>query len=89
LPNSQNYDYHDKIYKHLPMPLNQKSRHLSLPLKLSSPRVIPLRMFLKKNTMWQNRVVSSPCCSSSNSVKWTRIIEGPTCQSKRQVFLIS
>ncbi len=53
LPSSQNrnnYNYHDKIHQHLPLPFNQKPRHLSLPLKLSSQRVIPVKM-LKKNTM--------------------------------------
>jgi hypothetical protein len=48
--NKNNYNYHDKIYQHLPKPLNQKPRHLSLPLKLSPPRVTPVIM-LKKNTM--------------------------------------
>jgi hypothetical protein len=39
--NISNFDYYDKIYQHLPLPSKQKPRHLSLPLKLSSLRVIP------------------------------------------------
>ncbi len=39
--NKNNSDYYDKICQHLPLPSKQKPRHLSLPLKLSSPRVIP------------------------------------------------
>ncbi len=38
LPSSQNrsnFDYHCKIYKYLLLPLNQKPRHLCLPLRLS------------------------------------------------------
>jgi hypothetical protein len=54
LPSSQNEsnsDYHGKIYQHLPLPLNQKLRHLNLPLKLSPPRVIPIRMLKRRNTI--------------------------------------
>jgi hypothetical protein len=54
LPSSQNgsdSDYHDKIYQHLPLSLNQKPRHLSLPLKLSPPRVIQVRMLRRRSTM--------------------------------------
>jgi len=54
LPNSQNEsnsDYHGKICQHLLLPLNQKPRHLNLPLKLSPPRVIPVRMLRRRNTM--------------------------------------
>ncbi len=32
--NGSNFDYHDKICQHLLLPLNQKLRHLSLPLKV-------------------------------------------------------
>jgi hypothetical protein len=42
LPSSQNIsksDYHNKICQHLPLPLNQKPRHLNLPLMFSPPRV--------------------------------------------------
>ncbi len=48
--NGSNSNYHGKIYQHLPLPLNQKWRHLNLPLKLSSPKVIPVIM-LRRNTM--------------------------------------
>jgi hypothetical protein len=54
LPSSRkgsNFDYHDKVCQHFPLRLNQKPRHLSLPLKLSPPRVIIMRMLRKKNTM--------------------------------------
>jgi hypothetical protein len=46
-----NSDYHGKICQHLLLPLNQKPRHLNLPLKLSPPRVIPVRMLKRRNTM--------------------------------------
>jgi hypothetical protein len=42
--NRNNFNYHGKIYQHLPLPLNQKPRHLNLPLRLSPPRVIIIRM---------------------------------------------
>jgi hypothetical protein len=54
LPSSQNgndSDYHGKIYQHLSLPLNQKPRHLNLPLTLSPPKVIPIRMLRKMNIM--------------------------------------
>ncbi len=54
LPNSQNgskFDYHGKICHHLLLPLNQKPRHFNLPLKLSPPRVILVRMLRRRNTM--------------------------------------
>jgi hypothetical protein len=54
LPSSQNRsnsNYHDKISQHLPLPFNQKPRHFSLPLKLSPPRVIPIRMLRRRSTM--------------------------------------
>jgi hypothetical protein len=54
LPNSRNgsnSDYHDKIYQHLSLPLNQKPRHCSLPFKLFPPRAIPVRMLRRRSTM--------------------------------------
>jgi hypothetical protein len=51
LPSSQNgsnFNYHDKICHHLPLPLNQKPRHLSLPLRLFTLRVIPSKNAKKK-----------------------------------------
>jgi hypothetical protein len=54
LPSSQNEnnsDYYDKICQHLPLPLNQKPRHLNLPLRLSPLGVILVRMLRRKNTM--------------------------------------
>jgi len=41
--NGNNSDYHGKICQHLPLPLNQKPRLFSLPLKLSPPKVILVR----------------------------------------------
>ncbi len=49
--NGNNFDYHGKICQHLPLPLNQKPRCLSLPLKLCLPRVIPVRMLRRRNKM--------------------------------------
>jgi hypothetical protein len=49
--NRNNFDYHSKIYQHLPLPLNQKSRHLSLPFIFFPPRVIPIRILKGSNTM--------------------------------------
>jgi len=46
--NKGNSDYHGKICQHLPPPFNQKQRHLSLPLRLSPPRVIVVRMLRRK-----------------------------------------
>jgi hypothetical protein len=63
LPSSRkgsNSDYHGKIYQHLPLPLNQKPRHLSLPLKLSPPRVIPIRMLRRRSTMLRRRRCFKP-----------------------------
>jgi hypothetical protein len=54
LPSSQsenNSDYNDKICQHLPLSLNQKPRHLNLPLRLYPPRVIPTRMLRRRSTM--------------------------------------
>jgi len=47
LPNSRNgnnFDYHGKICQRVLLPLNQKLKHLNLPLKLSPPKVIPVRL---------------------------------------------
>ncbi len=49
--NGSNSNYHDNISQHLPLPLNQKPRHLNLPLKLLPPRVNPIRMLRKRNIM--------------------------------------
>jgi hypothetical protein len=49
--NGSNSNYHSKIYEHLLLPLNQKPRHFNLPLRLSPPRVIPVRMLRKRSTM--------------------------------------
>jgi hypothetical protein len=49
--NGNNSNYHDKIYQHLLLPLNQKPKHLNLALRLSPPRVIIVRMLRKRNTM--------------------------------------
>jgi hypothetical protein len=54
LPSSQsknNCDYNDKICQHLQLSLNQKPRHLSLPLKLCPLRVVPTRMLRRRITM--------------------------------------
>jgi hypothetical protein len=47
--NKNNTNYHGKIYQHLLLPLNQKPRHLDLPLRLSPSRVILVKMV--KNIM--------------------------------------
>ncbi len=49
--NGSNSNYHDNIYEHLSLPFNEKLRHLSLPLKLSSPRVIAIRMLRRRSIM--------------------------------------
>jgi hypothetical protein len=49
--NGSNCDYHNKIYQHLPLPLNQKPRHFSLLLRLCPPMVISVRTFRRRNTM--------------------------------------
>jgi hypothetical protein len=53
--NRNNSNYHAKIYQHLPLPLNQRiivlPRHLRLPLRLSSPKVVLIRMLRRKSTM--------------------------------------
>jgi hypothetical protein len=49
-----------KIYMHLLLPFNQKARHISLPLKLSPPKVIPMRMLRKRSTMLTRRRCFKP-----------------------------
>ncbi len=49
--NRSNSDYHGKICQHLLLPLNKKPRHFNLPLKISPPRVIPIRMPRRRNIM--------------------------------------
>jgi hypothetical protein len=49
--NGSNFDYHDKICKHLSLSFNQKLKHLSLSLKLCPPRVIPIKILRRRNTM--------------------------------------
>jgi hypothetical protein len=49
--NGSNFDYHGKICQHLPLLLNQKPKHFSLPLRLCPPRVIPVRMLRRRSTM--------------------------------------
>jgi len=49
--NKNNSDYHGKICQHFSLPLKQKPKHLNLPLKLSLPNVILVRMVRKKSKM--------------------------------------
>jgi hypothetical protein len=49
--NGNNSDYHGKICQRVLLPLNQKPKHLNLPLRLSPPRVIPIRMLRRRCTM--------------------------------------
>jgi hypothetical protein len=58
--NDSNSDNHGKICQHLPLPLNQKPRHFNLPLKLSPPRVIPIRMLRRRSTMLIRRRCFKP-----------------------------
>jgi hypothetical protein len=54
LPSSQSgsdSDYYGKICQHLPLYLNQKLRHLNLPLRLCPPKVIPTRMLRRRSIM--------------------------------------
>jgi hypothetical protein len=58
LPSSQsgsNSDYNGKICQHLPLSLNQKPRHLSLPFRLCPPRVIPTRMLRRSKMLIRGR----------------------------------
>jgi hypothetical protein len=88
LPSSQNgsnSDYHNKICQHLMLPLNQKPRHFSLPLMLSPPKVIPIKMLRKRSTMLTRGMYFKPMPLKFKLYKM-RIIESPTCESKREVF---
>jgi hypothetical protein len=58
--NGSNFDYHSKICQHLPPPFNQKLRHLNLPLKISPPKVIPVRMLKKRGIMLTRRRCFKP-----------------------------
>jgi hypothetical protein len=58
--NRSNFDYHGKICQHLPFSLNQKPRHFSLPFRLCPPRVIPVRMLIRRNTMLIRRRCFKP-----------------------------
>ncbi len=49
--NESNSNYYGKVCQHLLPPLNQKSRHLNLPLKHSPPRVILIRMLRRRSIM--------------------------------------
>jgi hypothetical protein len=49
--NGSNFDYYGKISQHLPLPLNQKPRHFSLPFKLFPPPIILVRMLRRRSTM--------------------------------------
>jgi hypothetical protein len=49
--NGTNFDYHDNICEHLPLPLNQKPRNINVPLRLSPPRVIRIKMLRRRSTM--------------------------------------
>jgi hypothetical protein len=63
LPSSRkgsNFDYHGKICQHLPLPLNQKPRHFSLPLRLCPPREFPVRMLRRKSIMRTRRRCFKP-----------------------------
>jgi hypothetical protein len=82
LPNSQNgsnSDYHNKIYQHISSPLNQKLRHLSLPLKLSPPKVIPVKMLRRRSTMLIKGRCFKPMPFKFKFCKMNRIIKGLTC----------
>jgi len=58
--NGSNSNYHGKICQHLPTPLNQKPKHLNLPLRLFPPRVIPVIMLRQKSTMLIRRKCFKP-----------------------------
>jgi hypothetical protein len=58
--NGNNFNYHDKIYQHLPLPLNQKPRHFSLQLRLSPPKVILMNMLRRRSTMLIRRRCFKP-----------------------------
>jgi hypothetical protein len=46
--------------QHLLLPLNQKWKHLNLPLRLSPLRVIPVRMLRRRSTMLKRRRCFKP-----------------------------
>jgi hypothetical protein len=58
--NGSNSNYRGKIYQHFPLPLDQKPKHLNLPLRLSPPRVILVRMLRKRNRMLTRRRCFKP-----------------------------
>jgi len=58
--NTSNFDYHSKICQHPPLSLNQKLRHLSLPLRFYPPRVIPVKMLRRRSTMLIRRRCFKP-----------------------------
>ncbi len=59
-PKRKKCDYRGKICQHLSLALNQKPRHLSLPLKFPSPKVILVRMLQRKNIMLTRRRCFKP-----------------------------
>jgi hypothetical protein len=67
--NGNNSNYHNKICQHLPLPLNQKLMHLSLPLRLSPPRVIQVRMQRRRSTMLTRRRCFKPMLLKSKLCK--------------------
>jgi hypothetical protein len=67
--NGNNSNYHDKIYHHLLLPFNQKPRHFNLPLKFPPPRVIPVRMLRRRNTMLTRGRCSKPMVLKSKFCK--------------------
>jgi len=77
--NGNNSDYRNKICQHLPLPLNKKPKHFSLPFRLSPPKVILVRMLRSMNTMLTRGRCFKPMLLKFKLYKWTRIIEGPTC----------
>ncbi len=58
--NKSNFDYHGKICQHLPLPFNQKPRHLTFPLMFSPPKVIIVRMLRRRSTMLTRRRCFKP-----------------------------
>jgi hypothetical protein len=54
--NENNSDYHNNICQHLLLPLNQKPRHLNLPLMFSPPRVILVKMLRRRSTILTREV---------------------------------
>jgi hypothetical protein len=65
--NRSNSDYQGKVWQHLPLPLNHKLRrlnlklrHLNLPLGLSPPRIIIIRMLIRRSTMLIRRRCFKP-----------------------------